>query len=126
MIYQRLCQQVIKSKPELTLSKGWLNLNNVKLKHSLSERKYKYKIRNYHLHNDNEIMCEDCKKCLTCTWALYKLTICKCVVYRANWNLYCSYHSTNYHRRKQHAIVKGAKYNKVNETDKINLIDINW
>ena len=54
-----------KYKPKLTSHKCVLNSHNVKLKHSLSERKCKCKVGNYHLDNDNEIMCEDGKK-ITC------------------------------------------------------------
>jgi len=110
-----------KSKPKPTLNKGALNLHNVKLKHSLSERKCKCKVGNYHLDNDNEIMCEDGNKLLACTCALCKSTICKCVACRTNRNLHCNRHSANRHRRKKHAIVTDVKCNKVNDIDEINL-----
>ena len=66
-------------------------------------------------------MSEDSNKLLACTCTLYKLNKCKYVVYRTNRNLYCNCHSTNCHRRKQHAIAKGIKHNKVNNIDEINL-----
>ena len=73
-----------KSKPKPTLHKGALNSHNVKLKHSLSERKCKCKVGNYHLDNNNEIMCEDGNKLLACTCALCKSTMHKCVACKTN------------------------------------------
>ena len=73
-----------KSTPKSTLSKGGLNLYNMKLKNLLSKRKYKYKVGNYHLDNINEIMCKDRNKLLVCTCTLCKSIICKYIAYRTN------------------------------------------
>ena len=51
-----------KSKPKPTLHKCALNSHDVKLKHSLSERKFKCKVGNCHLDDKNEIICEDGNK----------------------------------------------------------------
>ena len=93
----------------------------MKSKHSLSEGNCKCKVGNYHLVNDNKIVCKDGNKLLVHTCTLCKSTIYKCIAYRTNWNLYSNCYSTDRYRQKQHTIVKGAKYNKVNDIDGINL-----
>ena len=77
-----------KSKPKPTLHKSALNSDDVKLKHSLSERKCKCKVGNYHLDNNNEIMCEDGNKLLACTCTFCKSTTHECVACRTNRNLH--------------------------------------